>query len=85
MAFMINQVYVLYFNSKPANISLPEQPVHDGGIIQVRNDATGTHLILLPLWAQYVMPLMGFNAGFGDRIRIPCLSGQGDEMRKGQK
>jgi hypothetical protein len=62
MAFMINQVYVLYYNSKPANISyLTNQysmwESFKFGIVQL----TGS-VILLVLWAQYVMPLMGFKS-----------------------
>lgn len=62
MAFLINQVYVLYFNSKPANISYLTDQYSSGesfkfGIIQL------TIVVgLVTLWAQYVMPLMGFNS-----------------------
>ncbi len=62
MAFLINQVYVLYFNSKPANISyLTDQYSNfesfKYGMIQL--------IIiwgLLIMWAQYVMPVMGFQS-----------------------
>jgi sodium-dependent dicarboxylate transporter 2/3/5 len=62
MAFLINQVYVLYFNSKPANISYLTDHYSTGesfkfGMIQL--------VVLMPvlvLWTQYVMPLMGFNS-----------------------
>ena len=62
MGFMINQVYVLYFNSKPANISyLTDQySMWDSfkyGMIQLI-----MIWILLILWTHYVMPLMGFNS-----------------------
>lgn len=62
MAFMINQVYVLYFNSKPANISYltNQYSMWDSfkfGIIQL----IIIWLLLVP-WAQYVMPLMGFDS-----------------------
>lgn len=62
MAFLINQVYVLYFNSKPANISYLTNQYSSWesfkfGIIQM-----GACLIMLILWTQYVMPLMGFNS-----------------------
>lgn len=62
MAFLINQVYVLYFNSKPANISYLTNMYSMGesfkfGIIQLV-----LVLVLLTLWTQYAMPLMGFNS-----------------------
>ena len=62
MAFLINQVYILYFNSKPANISYLTNQYSSWesfkfGILQL-------FLIILFLvpWAQYVMPLMGFRS-----------------------
>lgn len=62
MAFMINQVYVLYFNSKPANISYLTDHYSNGesfkfGIIQL---VIAWGMVIL--WAQCVMPLMGFNS-----------------------
>lgn len=62
MAFMINQVYVLYFNSKPANISYltNQYSMWDSfkfGMIQL----TIIWLLLVP-WTHYVMPLMGFDS-----------------------
>lgn len=62
MAFLINQVYVLYFNSKPANISYLTDMYSTGesfkfGIIQLT-----VCIGLVTLWAQYVMPLMGFKS-----------------------
>ena len=62
MGFMINQVYVLYFNSKPANISYLTDQYSTGdsfkyGIIQLI-----LIWIILILWTHYVMPLMGFNS-----------------------
>ena len=62
MGFLINQVYVLYFNSKPANISYLTNQYSSWesfkfGIIQM-----GACLIMLILWTQYVMPIMGFNS-----------------------
>lgn len=62
MAFMINQVYVLYFNSKPANISYLTNQYSSWesfkfGMLQLII-ITG----LLILWTQYVMPVMGFNS-----------------------
>lgn len=62
MAFMINQVYVLYFNSKPANISYLTNQYSNFesfkyGMIQL----IGIWLLLMA-WAQYVMPLMGFDS-----------------------
>lgn len=62
MAFLINQVYVLYFNSKPATISyLTDQYTNwesfKFGFIQLL-----LSVVLLVLWTQYVMPLMGFDS-----------------------
>ncbi len=62
MAFLINQVYVLYFNSKPANISYLTDQYSTGesfkfGIVQLI-----IVVGLVTLWAQYAMPLMGFNS-----------------------
>lgn len=62
MAFMINQVYVLYFNSKPANISylLDHYSTSESfkyGMVQMV-----IIWVLLIFWTQYIMPLMGFNS-----------------------
>ncbi len=62
MAFLINQVYVLYFNSKPANISYLTNQYSSWesfkyGIVQLL-----ACVGMLVLWTQYVMPLMGFNS-----------------------
>jgi len=62
MAFLINQVYVLYFNSKPANISYLTNmySTWDGfkfGMIQLL-----LIIALLVPWTHYVMPLMGFKS-----------------------
>lgn len=62
MAFLINQVYVLYFNSKPANISYLTDMYSTGesfkfGIVQLI-----VSVVLVTLWAQYAMPLMGFKS-----------------------
>lgn len=62
MAFLINQVYVLYFNSKPANISYLTNMYSMGeslkfGLIQLL-----LVLALLVPWTHYVMPLMGFDS-----------------------
>ncbi len=62
MAYLINQVYVFYFNSKPANISYLTDmySTWDGfkfGMIQL--------LLIIGLlvpWTHYVMPLMGFKS-----------------------
>ncbi len=62
MAFMINQVYVLYFNSKPANISYLSNQYTMGESFKFGMTQLVLIWILLPLWAQYVMPLMGFNS-----------------------
>ena len=62
MAYLINQVYVLYFNSKPANISYLTNmySTWDGfrfGMIQLI-----LIIALMVPWTHYVMPLMGFNS-----------------------
>ncbi|MBX3650116.1 MAG: anion permease [Burkholderiales bacterium] len=62
MAYLINQVYVLYFNSKPANISYltNQYSTWDGfkfGMIQLI-----LVIALLVPWTHYVMPLMGFDS-----------------------
>ena len=62
MAYLINQVYVFYFNSKPANISYltNEYSTGDGfkfGIVQLL-----LIIALLVPWTHYVMPLMGFKS-----------------------
>jgi len=62
MAFLINQVYVFYFNSKPANISYltNQYSTWDGfkfGMVQLI-----IIIFLLVPWTHYVMPLMGFNS-----------------------
>jgi anion transporter len=62
MAFLINQVYVFYFNSKPANISYltNQYSTWDGfkfGMIQLL-----LIIALLVPWTHYVMPLMGFKS-----------------------
>ena len=62
MAYLINQVYVFYFNSKPANISYLTNMYSTGdgfrfGIIQLV-----LIIALLVPWTHYVMPLMGFKS-----------------------
>ena len=62
MAFLINQVYVFYFNSKPANISYltNQYSTWDGfkfGMIQLL-----LIIALLVPWTHFVMPLMGFKS-----------------------
>lgn len=62
MAFLINQVYVLYFNSKPANISYLANQYSLGESFNFGMVQLTISVILVTLWAQYVMPLMGFNS-----------------------
>ena len=62
MAFLINQVYVLYFNSKPANISYLLDHYSTGESFKYGMVQMGIIWALLILWTQYVMPLMGFNS-----------------------
>ena len=62
MAFLINQVYVLYFNSKPANISYLTNMYSMGESLKFGLVQLVLVLVLLTLWTQYAMPLMGFNS-----------------------
>ncbi len=62
MAFMINQVYVLYFNSKPANISYLTDQYSTGESFKYGMLQLVIIWALLILWTHYVMPLMGFNS-----------------------
>ncbi len=62
MAFMINQVYVLYFNSKPANISYLTDHYSSGESFKFGMFQLVTIWALLILWVQYVMPLMGYHS-----------------------
>jgi anion transporter len=62
MAFLINQVYVLYFNSKPANISYLLDHYSTGESFKYGMIQMVIIWALLILWTQYVMPLMGFNS-----------------------
>jgi len=62
MAFMINQVYVLYFNSKPANISYLTDHYSNWESFKYGMVQLTIIWALLILWAQYAMPLMGFNS-----------------------
>lgn len=62
MAFLINQVYVLYFNSKPANISYLTDQYSTGESFKFGMVQLVIVVGLVTLWAQYVMPLMGFNS-----------------------
>ncbi|MDR3670243.1 MAG: anion permease [Holophaga sp.] len=62
MAFLINQVYVLYFNSKPANISYLSNQYTMWESFKFGITQLIIILVLLVLWTQYAMPLMGFNS-----------------------
>ena len=62
MAFLINQVYVLYFNSKPANISYLSNMYSTGESFKFGMTQLVIILVVLTLWTQYVMPLMGFQS-----------------------
>jgi di/tricarboxylate transporter len=62
MAFLINQVYVLYFNSKPANISYLLDHYSTGESFKYGMTQMVIIWVLLIFWTQYVMPLMGFNS-----------------------
>ena len=62
MAYLINQVYVLYYNSKPANISYltNQYSTWDGfkfGMIQLI-----LIIAMMVPWTHYVMPMMGFDS-----------------------
>ncbi|WP_147821027.1 SLC13 family permease [Salidesulfovibrio onnuriiensis] len=62
MAFLINQVYVLYFNSKPATICYLAN--HYSSFESFKYGIVMQTVVLLCLipWVQYVMPLMGFDS-----------------------
>lgn len=62
MAFMINQVYVLYFNSKPANISYLLDHYSSGESFKFGMIQLVLIWVVLILWTQYAMPIMGFNS-----------------------
>lgn len=62
MAFMINQVYVLYFNSKPANISYLTDQYSNWESFKYGMVQLTLIWVVLILWTQYVMPLMGFQS-----------------------
>ncbi len=62
MAFMINQVYVLYFNSKPANISYLSNQYTMWESFKFGMAQMVIIWVLLVPWTHYVMPLMGFNS-----------------------
>ena len=62
MAFLINQVYVLYFNSKPANISYLSNMYSTGESFKFGMTQLVIILVVLTLWTPYVMPLMGFQS-----------------------
>ena len=62
MAFLINQVYVLYFNSKPANISYLTNMYSTGESFKFGMIQLVLVLLLLTAWTHYVMPLMGFDS-----------------------
>jgi len=62
MAFLINQVYVLYFNSKPATICYLTN--HYSSFESFKYGIAMQTIVLLCLvpWVQYVMPLLGFDS-----------------------
>lgn len=62
MTFVINQVYVLYFNSKPANISYLTDQYSSWDSFKYGMIQLIIIWLLLILWTNYVMPLMGFNS-----------------------
>ena len=62
LAFLINQVYVLYFNIKPATICYLAN--HYSSFESFKYGIVMQTVVLLCLvpWVQYVMPLMGFDS-----------------------
>ncbi len=62
MGFMINQVYVLYFNSKPANISYLTDQYSTWESFKYGMTQLIIIWVLLIPWTHYVMPLMGFKS-----------------------
>lgn len=62
MAFLINQVYVLYFNSKPATICYLSNQYSSYESFKYGFTMLMTSWIGVIVWAQYVMPLLGFDS-----------------------
>lgn len=62
MTFMINQVYVLYFNSKPANISYLTDQYSTGESFKYGMTQLVIIWLLLIGWTHYAMPMLGFNS-----------------------
>lgn len=62
MAFLINQVYVLYFNSKPATICYISNHYSSYESFKYGVFMLTSVWVMLILWTQYVMPLMGFES-----------------------
>jgi len=62
MAFLINQVYVLYFNSKPATICYLSNQYSSYESFKYGFAMLMTSWIGIIVWAQYVMPFLGFDS-----------------------
>lgn len=62
MGFLINQVYVLYFNSKPATICYLSNHYSNYESFKYGVIMLTTACVMVILWTQYVMPLMGFKS-----------------------
>jgi len=62
MAFLINQVYVLYFNSKPATICYLSNHYSSPESFKFGFAMLITSWIGVILWAQYFMPLLGIDS-----------------------
>lgn len=62
MGFLINQVYVLYFNSKPATICYISNHYSNYESFKYGIYMLTSGWIMLILWTNYAMPLMGFDS-----------------------
>ncbi len=62
MGFLINQVYVLYFNSKPATICYLSNHYSNYESFKYGVIMLTISCVMVILWTQYVMPLMGFHS-----------------------
>lgn len=62
MAFFINQVYVFYFNSKPATICYLSNHYSNWESFKYGITMMTIVLILVILWTQYYMPLLGYRS-----------------------
>lgn len=62
MAFLINQVYVLYFNSKPATICYLSNHYSNYESFKYGITMMTVVLFLVIIWTQYYLPLLGYHS-----------------------